>query len=254
MPTPDALLARLDAIGASLAATGRARALIGLGSVGLELDRLDEFSDLDFFVIVQDGSKTAFLADLGWLAAPAPLVYQVRNTADGYKALADDGIFYEFAVFEAAELAEIPFAPGRIVWRDDSVGDEIARPALARPEAAPHDLDWLVGEALTNLYVGLGRFHRGERLSALRFVQGYAVDRVLDIVAAQTAAAAGHADVFAPERRAEQRFPELAAQLATFLPGYAATPAAALAILDFLESRVDVSPALAAAIRALCAR
>jgi hypothetical protein len=47
------LLYRLDEIGKSLEKSGHALALIGLGSVGLELERLDQYSDLDFFVIVQ---------------------------------------------------------------------------------------------------------------------------------------------------------------------------------------------------------
>ncbi len=38
---PQQLLQRLDDIGASLAATHKALALIGLGSVGVELARLD---------------------------------------------------------------------------------------------------------------------------------------------------------------------------------------------------------------------
>jgi lincosamide nucleotidyltransferase B/F len=46
------LLTRLDEIGQSLAHSGHALALIGLGSDGQELDRLDASSDLDFFVIV----------------------------------------------------------------------------------------------------------------------------------------------------------------------------------------------------------
>ena len=44
------LLERLDRIGAVLRDSGHALALIGLGSVGLERDRLDAWSDLDFFV------------------------------------------------------------------------------------------------------------------------------------------------------------------------------------------------------------
>jgi len=51
MTTPHDLLARLDAIGASLAATDHGLALIGLGSVGLETDRLDAYSDPDFSAI-----------------------------------------------------------------------------------------------------------------------------------------------------------------------------------------------------------
>lgn len=33
----------------------------------------------------------------------------------------DDGVFCEFAVFEPHELAPIPFAPGRWVWRRDEL-------------------------------------------------------------------------------------------------------------------------------------
>ncbi|KPB04498.1 hypothetical protein [Bacillus sp. CHD6a] len=51
------LLRRLDEIGLSLERTQGALLLLGLGSVGNELDRLDEFSDLDFFVIVKPGYK-----------------------------------------------------------------------------------------------------------------------------------------------------------------------------------------------------
>ena len=38
---PDQLLQRLEAIAHSIAGTGRGLALIGLGSVGAELERLD---------------------------------------------------------------------------------------------------------------------------------------------------------------------------------------------------------------------
>jgi len=57
MNTPEKLLKRLDDIGQELSKRPGALALIGLGSVGLERERLDTFSDLDFFVIVQAGYK-----------------------------------------------------------------------------------------------------------------------------------------------------------------------------------------------------
>ena len=80
------LLHRLDQIAVSLSRRPTARALIGLGSVGLERDRLDAWSDLDFFAIVQAGSKPDYLADLSWLTDVAPVVYAFRNTVDGYQS------------------------------------------------------------------------------------------------------------------------------------------------------------------------
>jgi len=43
---PELLLSRLNAIGASLTRSNKALALIGLGSVGLEVDRLDRLLEL----------------------------------------------------------------------------------------------------------------------------------------------------------------------------------------------------------------
>ena len=43
MASPRELLERLEQIGRSLEASGKGEALIGLGSVGLETGRLDEF-------------------------------------------------------------------------------------------------------------------------------------------------------------------------------------------------------------------
>jgi hypothetical protein len=247
---PHLLLERLDAIGRSVAASGQALALIGLGSAGLERDRLDEHSDLDFFVVARAGRKSWFLDDLGWLSACAPIAYQFRNTADGCKLLFADGIFCEFAIFERAELAAIPFAAGRVVWRDPSVDEGIARPTVLAPAGEPPAAEWLLGEALTNLYVGLGRAARGEKLSAARFIQGYAVDRVIELIERlEPAQAAG--DPFSRERRFEQRFPGLAGELGALMQGYERSRESALAILAFLEARFPVSPAMAAAIRAL---
>ena len=249
MSKKETLLQRLDEIGQSLAQSEGALALLGLGSVGLELARLDEHSDLDFFVIVEPGYKARFIGELDWLDRIQPVAYAFLNTVDGYKLLFADGIFCEFAVFEPDELANIPFTPGRIVWQ--AAGFDAAvleRPSAARPERS---IEFLVGEAATNLYVGLGRYRRGEKLSAARFIQGYAVDRVVELAARIEAAQAGYADPFDGVRRFEQRFPRTAVHLPHFLPGYDHTPTAAQAILEFLDQHFPVNAAIKQAILSL---
>lgn len=241
------LVQRLGEIGAALAGSGRALALIALGSAGREIDRLDEYSDLDFFAIVKPGEKAAFLADLGWLTSLAPVAYAFRNTADGYKLLYEDGVFCEFAVFVPAELENVAFAPGRIFWRSPEL-DEAALVPRAMPGRAPLDVPWQVGEALTNLYVGLGRFRRGERLSAARLVQGFAVDRVLELAVVVEEEIATSLDPFSDERRVEQRFPLTAARLAEFIQGYDRTPESARAILGFLDEIATTPRAMRTAI------
>lgn len=253
MPTPELLLSRLDEIGQSLERSGHGLALIGLGSVGTELARLDSYSDLDFFAIVEPGYKATFIETLDWLACLNPIAYCFKNSPDGYKLLFEDGIFCEFAVFEPDELVHIPFAAGRVVWKQPWIDDSIAAPALLVPARSAASTEWLVGEALTNLYVGLGRYRRGEKLSATRFIQNYAVDRILDLAERIESEQPAFRDQFSGERRFEQRFPETARQLAAFVRGYKANPESALAILAFLERHFTVNPHLACAIRELCA-
>ncbi len=246
MNKPQELLKRLDDIGESLAQTGHALALLGLGSVGMELDRLDGYSDLDFFVIVQDGYKAAFIENLDWLSRVCRITFVFQNSADGHKLLFEDGIFCETAVFETADLVHIPFAAGRVVWKTAEFDE--TRYAPPPQNHAPRSVDWLLGEALTNLYVGLGRYHRGEKLSAFRFIQGYAVDRVVELAALIETEQPVHRDPFAPTRRFEQRFPETAEILPHLLQGYDHTLEAARAILNFLQTHFAIHPALQARI------
>ena len=242
---------RLDDIGLSLAQHDDALALIGLGSVGRELDRLDAYSDLDFFVIVRPGAKGRFLENIDWLEAAAPVVFRHRGTGDGLHVLFADGIYAESAVFTVAELGRAAYAPGRIIWKQPWVSDDLAAPA-ARPQP-PHGwtLAKLLGEIQCNLYVGLLRFRRGERQAAVREVQLYAVDRLLHLAAFVEPEGAAAADPFAPARRFEQRFPQMAAHLAAFQQGYDRTPESAAAILDFLAARFELNAGMVAAIREL---
>ncbi len=244
------LLERLDAIGQSLRATGQALALLGLGSVGAETDRLDEYSDLDFFAIAKPGFKDRFIERLDWLESIRPLAYYFPNTVDGYKALFDDGIFCEFGVFEPQELVGIPFGGGRIVWQEAGFDPTITTP---RPsQHGEHPVERLLGEALTNLYIGLGRLRRGEKLSATRFIQGYAVDRVVELTRHLETAQPFHEDRFGAERRYEARYPGTASHLPEFIQGYERNIDSARAILAFLERHFTVNGAIRDAIIRLC--
>lgn len=254
MDRNERLLNRLENIGRALEEADGSLALIGLGSVGLELERLDDYSDLDFFVIVEPGYKKTFLENLTWLKAIHPVAFYFQNTADGYKLLFEDGIFCEFAIFEEKELAHIPFARGRMVWKRPQVDDSLAIPSQQEKTAEERSLQWLLGEALTNLYVGLGRYRRGEKLSGTYFVEGFAVQRVLQLAAFSEEEATTNKDPFANERRIEQRLPNMGQRLPSFVQGYDRVPESALAILEFLELHFPVNALLAREIRRLAAK
>ncbi|ULN67210.1 hypothetical protein MID13_19055 [Vibrio gigantis] len=249
--TPEKLLQRLDAIGESLRASGKAHALLGLGSVGIETERLDQYSDVDFFAIVQNGHKQYFLDSLHWLSDIHPIDYAVRNTVDGYKVLYADGIFCEFAVFEPHELAHIPFAEGRIVWQEADFDTQCCIPPR-KAAVEVNSQEWTIGEALTNLYVGMSRYNRGERLSGSRFVQSYALDRLIDLVDQTESSQPEFVDEFMSDRRLEARFPKFAQLLPTFTQGYECTAESALAQLEFLNAHFNVNQAMRSRIIDLC--
>lgn len=247
---PVRLLARLDRLGEVLAARGDAVALIGLGSVGTDLHRLDEHSDADFFVVVDDEpAQHRYLRHLDWLEALHPVAFSFANSPHGRKVLWDDGLFGEYAVFTLAEIQGMPFPPGRLVWSRPDAPDGVERPTATVPGPGP--VEWQVGEALTNLWVGLHRELRGERLTAMRFIQVHALDRVMSVLDLTGAASGPRQDVFTVERSAERRFPPDVLPLALLAPGYGRNAEAALALLDVLAAHADVDGRMAREIRAL---
>ena len=156
--TKQQLLARLDAIGAALKASGEALALLALGSVGVETDRIDAYSDLDFFAIVKPNRKQRFMDNLDWLAAP--IAYSFRNTEEVTRCFTKMAFSRNSPSSSRANSHAIPFAPGRIVWKADEFDASLTAPRVRSPYK--YALDWVLGEALTNLYVGMGRERRGE--------------------------------------------------------------------------------------------
>src|SRR5262249_51609651 len=138
-------------LGAVLARRGDALALIGQGSVGLDLERLDDHSDMDFFVVVDNGAKQRYLDAIDWLEALSPVVFSFPNSVDGRKVLFADGLFAEYAVFTLDELRAGSFPPGRLVWARDDAPVGVER--CGRPlEPSPYDYpEYHVNEAVTNL-------------------------------------------------------------------------------------------------------
>ena len=252
--TPRVLQDRLASLARELAGRDDALALLALGSVGAETDRLDAWSDLDFFVLVSDGAKGRYIGNLDWLAAAHPLVWHFQNTVDGHKALMSDGVFCEFAVFEIHELDRIPYAPGRFVWRRDEIDETLAHPQRSLPER--HGAGWLIGEALSNLIVGLQRHARGEKLSAMRMIQVQSLDRVLEFLELQQPGSrdpCAARDPFNVDRRIEMRSSQAALVLPVWAGGYERTVPAALALLAALEARGVVPAEVAEHIRMLAA-
>ncbi|MCL6604413.1 MAG: hypothetical protein K6T94_16235 [Paenibacillus sp.] len=252
MDRKELLLTRLNEIGEVLAVKGDALLLLGLGSVGVETERLDEYSDLDFFVIVVPGSKDRFINQLDWLEDTYPLAYSFKNTKDGYKVMFEDGIYGEFAVFEERELKDIPYSGGRVVWKDSSFEiDNSDEPTMNFPELRSASIDYVVNEAITNVYVGLGRYARGEKLSAVRFIESHAMNGIISVMHLLEPEVDSYPDKFSNERRVETRFPIFAQRIGGMMQGYDKVPESALQMLDYLEEIYPINPKIANEIREL---
>jgi hypothetical protein len=246
---PQRLLDRLDALGAVFRERGDVIALLGLGSVGTDLGRLDEHSDLDFFVVTDDGANAWYKRNLDWLEV-APIAYAFENSIHGCKILWEDGLYAEYAVFTLDELKAGSYTGARVVFaRDDAPADieQLGAPIPPSPYLTP---EYQVGEMITNLYIGLHRELRGERLAAMRLIQVHAVDRLMTYLDLTGQSTRERQDPFAVERGAERR---LEAPFAELVPGYERNREAALAMLAWLEERVEVDPTLARKIRELAA-
>lgn len=246
-------LLRLERLGESLAQRPDVVALLGLGSAGVQHARFDDHSDIDFFVVADDEqAKQQLLDDIGWLGGfGGEVAFSFVNDPNGRKALFDDGLFVEYAVFTPEQLAALPIAGERIVWLRP--GRTLEPTHLApRPATSIDTVEFHVDEALTNLFVGLHRELRGERLTAMRFIQVFAVDRALALVRLEDVRGQWpDRDPFEATRRVELARSGDDLPLAELAPGYTANASGAAAMLHWLTSRYACDDRIVSAIRQL---
>jgi hypothetical protein len=239
----------LHRLGDSVSKNPHVSCLLGLGSMS-EVSRMDVYSDMDFFLIVETGHKQAFIDDLSWLAIE-PIVFQFKNTKDGYKVLFEGDVFAEFAVFEAEELPTIAFTEGKVIYAKHDFNLNWIVPKRV-PITKPRSVDFLVNEALTNLYIGLKREHRGETSSAFSFIQVYAAGLIMELFHEVYHSNPTLIDPFVFERRIENRFVEAFDVLSMIKQGYLHNRASAKAAVTFLNQHFHPNQAMIQAIMQLC--
>jgi lincosamide nucleotidyltransferase len=110
---------------------------------------------------------------------------------------------------------------------------------------------FFLGEILTCIYVGITRFHRGEKLSAWRFISGHAFSMILILWERLLSAEKNLAfpDAFSVERRFERRHPGTEEEIAALLQGYQDAPGSALAMLTWVEEHYGPQGRIAEEIR-----
>ena len=204
--------------------------LVALGSMSGEGVPPDTFSDHDFVVVVRPGAQERFRQDLGWLPDAAQVALSFRETAHGLKVVYLTGHLLEFAVFDPDELYLARVNRYRVLLDRADIGVRMRAVRAATAAAGRPDDAYLVGQLLTSLLVGVGRWRRGEQLSGEHLVRCEALGLLLRLLAFHVPAAdPGAPDGLDPLRRFERAWPSLAAELKETLARD--VPAAAQGIL-----------------------
>jgi hypothetical protein len=222
--------------------------VLGLVALGAPADA---WSDHDFFAVVRPGAQERFRSDLGWLPDREEIAFSFRETAHGLKVVYRSGHLLEFAVFDPDELPLARVNRYRVLLDRADVADRMARVREATAAAPRPDDRYLVGQFLTNLLVGSGRWRRGERLSGAQLVRQGALGHLLRLVAAHVPPDdPGAPDDLDPFRRFERAWPRLAGEIQTALSAEvpeAARRLLALAVRE-LGPRTDLPPEAVAAV------
>ena len=233
-----AALSRGLAVG--VAATEGLLGLVLLGSASDDaVARRDEWSDHDFFAVVEAGRAAGLRPDLSWLPDPDRIVLTAREGEIGFAALYDDGHVLEFAVAEVDELAGAVAGDATVVV-DDADGSVARLVAQARHRADVADRFDPGNDArlvLLKLLIGVGRARRGELLNAGELVRIWAVRHLVRTIRGLDGAASGARDAIDPVRRFEVDFPDWGERIASAVA--ADVEAAARAILRLMRERLE---------------
>ena len=232
----------LESLSGAAQKSSHAIALVGAGSAGAEIARMDQYSDIDFFLIVEDGFSSGFINDNSWFGRDLPIVFAFRDTDHGNKALLENGVFLEFAIFTQAELAQNGIPGLRTIWSKSG----FSLPDLSAKQPIVREVSFYVDQALSNLLVGALRLHRGERLAALAMIERYALSNLLTAFRVKNNITVQ--DPFNIERRAEQ---SLGVDFAALVQGYERLEQSLAKILAFAEENFDVNSSIVQSIREL---
>lgn len=250
LPTPNLLIQRLCQISGGLKNVDGVIGIIGLGSIGSEKNRLDKYSDLDFFVIVSPAVQEQVIKSTNWLSSVGQLDFVFKNSDHGCKVLYNDGVYVEYAVFTLEQYRNWKIPGGQVLWAKNC--DELFAITDAGQliQNSLKTENFYINEALSNLYVGLLRLHRGEKLNATRFIQSFAVNNILELVDKRHNGETRQ-DFFVLDRRIESRIPDIEDLLKIFVTGYIANVHAAKAIIDWLNHNYQCNQPMSARINTL---
>jgi len=214
--------------------------VMGLVTLGSTADKQlrDQWSDHDFWVITKSSVQPKLLDDLSWLPAGDQILLKVRHS-NGYTVVYDNKHKVEFAVFDLDKARTGKAERYSILIDRDEIGElmiSIHENSIKPVRAS--------AEGLENLCVlvwsACERSERGETLSARQYLDGFAVNQLLNLV---TSPLNPERDRLDPRRRLEKSAPDLAAEIVAL--SNLVIPLAALRMFEIAERELkETSPGL----------
>ncbi len=205
-----------DALQRTLERDSRVSGLMAAGSMACLSRQPDEWSDHDFWVIVEPDAQVWFHTHYEWLPDSEQIVLWFREPHGGFKAVYRSGHLLEFAVSDRQGLLQARVNDYRmLIDRAGLAADaaQLQRATASEADSAADDL-CLLGQFLTNLLVGVGRYRRGERLSARQLITVSSLYALLQLIPRHLPPEKpGVLDNLDPFRRVELAYPEIGAAI-----------------------------------------
>jgi len=238
----------------TLAADERVLALVAIGSLA-HPERIDRWSDHDFWVITTTAAQTDFLTDLSWLPDHLSIALTLRPAEQYYTELYASGHIAEFAVFGPHDLSRGRLTHYRMLFDKDDITTRIQTIAtnIQQEQESGYNASATFGHFLIALCTGTGRAARGEWLSASTYIFQYALDALLTLITHHVPPQRPDlSDPFDPRRRFEQIYPDLSTTLIHMLtlpPAIAARHMLDVAEQLFPEGAIALAPQALSATR-----
>ncbi|MBI3429190.1 MAG: hypothetical protein HY050_03845 [Actinobacteria bacterium] len=192
--------------------------IIGLVLVGsaAETERVDIWSDHDFFVITPSGSQDSLRTDLNWLPNSHSIAFSFRETEHGLKVVYESGAVLEFAVFDCAELQACKVNHHFLAYGNEDVAQALENATNREVNESETDNLKEFRLFLSVLIIGVGRARRGEILTAGENIRSTAANALLKVLTQQLEKDP-RLDRFDARRRFESVHPEIGIHIGTAL-------------------------------------
>lgn len=217
-PQPRSFLDYTAALADRARATPGVLGVVLLGSASdVGASRRDEWSDHDFYVLLEAGREDDLRGQVSFLPMPERIVLLAREGFDGFSVLYDDGHMFELGAGTVEQFGSAKFGQHQLLLGDDHVARWTEQAVARGRDFTPVGAEDAVGLALVKLLIGFGRARRGEVLSGSAFVRGHAVAYLTLATRQRISPASPSADTFDPLRRFEIDYPDISHRINTAL-------------------------------------